>query len=275
MSPNLDLRVAGYQMPIGLDIERNTRRINEAIDWAADQGAEILLTPEGSLSGYTHEFDAGLTEQALGIVTARARDRKVGLALGTCFVEPDGKCYNQLRFYRPTGEYLGFHSKQLCCGSMDGRSHGEVNHFAVADLRVFPWRDGLVIGGLICNDLWANPECTPMPDPHLTQQLSAMGARVILHAVNGGRNGSSWSELTGRYHEANLRLRARAGGVWIATVDSAAPEHLPCSAPSGVIDRSGEFVCRTNPKGEQLFAYTITLGDGQPAAQRDVATRAP
>jgi predicted amidohydrolase len=275
MSPDMDLRIAGYQMPVGPDIERNTQRLSCAIDWAADHGAEILLTPEGSLSGYTPEFDARLAEQALGIVTERARDRKIGLALGTCFVEPDGKCYNQLRFYRPTGEYLGFHSKHLRCGSVDGRSEGEVEHYAVSDLRVFPWRDDLCIGGLICNDLWANPECTPMPDPHLTQQLSAMGARVILHAVNGGRNGSRWSELTWQYHEANLRMRARAAGIWIATVDSATPEHLPCSAPSGVIDRWGEFACRANPKGEQLFAYTITLDDGPRAAERDLATPAP
>ena len=28
-----------------------------------------------------------------------------------------------------------------------------------------------------------------MPDPHLTQQLARMGARVVFHAVNGGRDG--------------------------------------------------------------------------------------
>jgi predicted amidohydrolase len=265
MRDTMDLSVAGYQMPVGLDIEQNARRIINAIDWAADHGAEILLTPEGSLSGYTHEIDSGLVDKALGIVTGRARERNVGLALGTCFVENNGKCYNQVRFYRPNGEYLGFHSKILRCGSVDGHSLGEVNDYAVSDLRVFPWRDGLLIGGLICNDMWANPECTPMPDPHLSQQLSAMGAKVVLHAVNGGRNGSSWSDLTWYYHESNLRMRARAGGIWIVTVDNATPEELACSAPSGIIDRLGEFVCRTSPKGEQLFLYTITLTvDQQP-----------
>jgi predicted amidohydrolase len=270
----MDLRVAGYQMPVGLDIEQNTRRINAAIDWAADHGAEVLLTPEGSLSGYTHEFDAKSVEKALGVVTGRACRRNVGLALGTCFIERDGKCYNQVRFYRPDGEYLGFHSKTLRCGSVDGHSRGEVNHYAVSDLRVFPWRDGLSIGGLICNDMWANPKCTPMPDPHLSQQLSAMGAKVILHAVNGGRNGGSWSELVWQYHESNLRIRARAGRVWIVTVDNAAPEQIPCSAPSGVIDRAGDFVCRTSPKGEQFFAYTIALDDDQRPAERDTVPRA-
>jgi predicted amidohydrolase len=140
-------------------------------------------------------------------------------------------------------------------------SRGEINHYAASDLRVFAWRDGLLMGALICNDMWANPGCTPMPDPHLSQQLSAKGAKVILHAVNGGRKGDKWSEVAWHYHEANLRMRARAGGVWIVTADSATPEHLPCSAPSGVIDSSGEFVCRTVAKGEPLFVYDISLDD--------------
>ena len=259
----MEFRVAGCQMSVGLNIEQNAARISRAIDWAAGQGAEILLTPEGSLSGYTHEFDVRAVEEALEFLRRRAHDKNIGLALGTCFIEQNSECYNQIRFYRPNGDYLGFHSKILRCGSVDGLSQGEVNHFAASDLCVFPWRDGLLIGGLICNDMWANPECTPMPDTHLTQQLSAMGAKVIVHAVNGGRNGSSWSELAWHFHESNLRMRARAGAIWIITADNAAPEQIACSAPSGVIDRFGEFVCRTNPKGEQYFVHTITIDDSQ------------
>lgn len=255
----MDLKVAGYQMPVGTDIHENTLRILAAVDWSADQGAEILLTPEGSLSGYTHDFDLERTREALALVTARASAKHVGLALGTCFREKNGKCYNQIRFYRPDGEYLGFHSKTLCCGSVDGSSTGEVNHYAVSEVNVFKWREDLCIGGLICNDMWANPQCTPMPDPHLSQKLSNMGARIVFHAVNGGRNGSSWSELTWQYHESNMRMRARAGGIWIVTVDSASPQDFRCSAPSGVINPTGTFVCRAKPTGEQLFVYDITL----------------
>jgi len=255
----MEFRVAGYQMAVGQDVDVHTRNICAAIDLAADHDAEILLTPEGSLSGYTHEFDVPSVRKALEQVTAHAGSKGVGLALGTCFVEEDGQCYNQLRFYRPDGEYLGFHSKTLRCGSVDGGGTGEIHHYACSDLRTFLWRDGLVIGGLICNDMWANPACTPMPDSHLSQQLSAMGARVVFHAVNGGRKGDDWSKMVWQYHESNLRIRARAGKVWIVVADSATPRDLPCSAPSGVIDPSGEFVCRTEPKGEQLFVHSIAF----------------
>jgi predicted amidohydrolase len=260
----MKIRVAGLQMPVRSEIRRNADRICEAVERAARARAEILLTPEGSLSGYRPDFDVGEAADALERVTALARRLKVGLALGTCFVEADGECYNQIRFYRPSGEFLGFHSKTLLCAGL-GRAaspQDEINHYAESRLRVFRWAPGLTIGGLICNDLWANPQCTPMPDIHLSQRLAAKGARIIFHAVNGGRDGSENSKLAWQYHEANLRMRAQAGNLWIVTADNSHPASLPCSAPSGVIDPHGRWVCRVKPKGPQFFVCTIDLAPG-------------
>ena len=164
---------------------------------------------------------------------------------------------------------LGFHSKTLCRGTLDAEPKGELNHYAVSELRVFSWREGICIGGLICNDMWANPECTPMPDPHLSQQLSSIGTDIIFHAVNGGRSGGGASELAWRYNESNLRMRARARKLWVVTIDNSTPKELPCSSPSGVIDRSGTFVCRAESKEEQLFVKTITLKHDQQEAEGD------
>jgi len=255
----MDMRVAGYQMPVNDDIAGNTQKMISAIDWAAENNAEILLTPEGALSGYSIEFDVAAFEKALEQVTRHAREKGVGLALGICSLEKDGKFYNQLRFYRPDGEYLGFHSKILHCGDVDDGTEGEHNEYASKELRTFQWRDDLCIGGLICNDMWANPEYTPMPDPHLLQQLSAMGAKVVFHAVHGGRDGGDWSKLTRQYHEANLRMRARAGKIGVTTVDNSNPETVPCCAPSGVINPEGNFVYKTDPTGAQMFVHTIQL----------------
>jgi len=194
-------------------------------------------------------------------VTSVARQNAVGLALGTCFREDDDQCYNQLRFYTPQGTYLGFHSKILLCGGPNLSDPGEINHFATTALKVFKWNDSLTIGGLICNDMWANPQCTSMPDPHQSQQLASLGARVIFHAVNGGRSGDDWSQLIWQYHQSNLQMRARAGKLWVVTVDNSFPTDLPSSAPSGVIDPQGNWACRTEPAGEQFFTHTIELPD--------------
>jgi predicted amidohydrolase len=251
------LRVAGAQIAVSRDVDRNVAAIERALAYAAETEADVLLTPEGSLSGYTPGFDRGRVSRALEHVTAGARAAGVALALGTCFEEPDdGRCYNQIRFYDRDGSYLGFHSKTLTCGTLTDPPRGEINDYAVRPLRTFTLC-GVNVGGLICNDLWANPECTPGPDPHLTQQLARRGARVLFHAVNGGRNGSEWSEVAWQYHESNLRLRARGGGLWIVTVDSAEPADLPCSAPSGVLDPNGCWAARAPAQGEHPFVHTI------------------
>jgi len=254
------LRVAGAQIPVTVDIEANLGCILRALDFAAGESAQVLLTPEGSLSGHAHDFDPERVASALATVTSRAATLGIGLALGTCFIEPaDGLCYNQIRFYGPTGRYLGFHSKVLTCGALADPPEGEITHFAVRPLRTFDF-GGLTIGGLICNDLWANPSCTPQPDPHLTQQLSRLGARAIFHAVNGGRDGSEWCRVAAwQYHESNLRIRAQAAGAWIVTVDSSHPVDVPCSAPSGILDPSGNWLVQAPPQGEQCFVGTLQL----------------
>jgi len=253
----MEIRVSGAQIPVTKDIRSNVRAIERAIDYAISEDADILLTPEGSLSGYTHQFDSQAAYEALDYVTQKARKANLGLALGTCFIEPeDQKCYNQIRFYKPNGEYLGFHSKTLTCGSLTEPPQGEINHYEISPLATFDY-NGIIIGGLICNDLWANPGCTPLPDPHLTQQLSKMGAKIIFHAVNGGRSGSEWSDVAWQYHESNLRMRARAGGLWIVTVDNCNPIEIRCSSPSGVIHPQGKWVCKAKPRGEQFFSHAI------------------
>ena len=236
--------------------------IRRGIAFARGEQADILLTPEGSLSGYTHAFDVRAVTDGLGQVRAEAKRAGIGLALGTCFVEPeDGVCYNQIRFYDKEGGYLGFQSKTLRCGSLEHPPQGELNHYGTRSLRTFTFH-GVMVGGLICNDLWANPGCTPEADPHLTQQLADMGARILFHAVNGGRDGSEWSDVAWQYHESNLRMRARAGKVWIVTVDSCYPTELRCSAPSGVVAPDGAWACRVEPKGEQFFVRDVPLRKG-------------
>ncbi len=259
----MKIKVAGAQIPVTEDIEANIACLEQAIDFASHERADILLTPEGSLSGYTHLFPREQVEAGLRRVTSKACQAQVGLALGTCFIEAeDGKCYNQIRFYTPVGKYLGFHSKTLTCGTLEEPPQGEINHFHVRRLRTFDF-NGVKIGGLICNDLWANPTCTPQPDPHLAQRLAQRGARIIFHAVNGGRDGSQWSRVAWRYHESNLRLRALAGKVWMVTVDNCHPTHWPCSAPSGVISPQGEWAYQAPPQGEHLFTCEIEVTDSR------------
>lgn len=256
----MKLRIAGAQICVyDDDVSGNVRAISEAIDYAAGEQADILLTPEGALSGYHHRFDPQEVRAGLHEVTRRARLAEVGLALGVCFREDDGHCYNQLRFYEKNGDYLGFHAKTLNCGSLTDPPRGEIEYFSVKPLEVFNFQ-GVTIGGLICNDMWANPFCTPAPDPQLTRQLAGMGAQVIFHAVNGGRDDSELSQVATRnYHESNLRLRAAAGKVWIATVDNAFPVSMPNSCTGGIVSPEGNWAVQAPRQGEHRFVHTIEI----------------
>jgi len=254
----MELRIAGAQIPVIENIKANSEAINRAIDFAVDEKADVLLTPEGSLSGYTHIFNQKEVRDALETITEKIKGG-LGLALGTCYIEEDGCCYNQIRFYDEDGQYLGFHSKTLLCSTLTDPPKGEIEHYAVKPLRTFRFK-GIIIGGLVCNDMWANPGCTYMPDSHLSQQLARMGAKVVFHAVNGGRNTTEFTQVVVRhYHESNLRMRAKAGRIWIVSVDNCFPEDIPCSSPGGIIDPDGKWVVRLPPKGQQLFAYTIDI----------------
>ncbi|MCK4750678.1 MAG: hypothetical protein KAT15_26650, partial [Bacteroidales bacterium] len=46
-----NLKVAGAKLAVSDDISTNVASIRKAIDYARREGADILLTPEGSLSG--------------------------------------------------------------------------------------------------------------------------------------------------------------------------------------------------------------------------------
>lgn len=255
----MKLTVALAQIPVTRSIADNLAAVRRSIDFAASHGADILLTPEGSLSGYTHDFNAGELDAALRVAEADAAGRRVGLALDTCKYESDGLCYNELRFYSRDGEFLGAHTKTLLCGSMDEEPHGEIRHYATKPLRVFQF-EGICIGGLICNDMWGNPYCTPMPDPHLSHCLAAMGAKVIFHAVNGGRDASELSQVTvKRFHEVHVLLQAGADRLHIATVDNSSPENLPVSSVGGIAGPDARWAYRLNEAGSQWGVYTLEV----------------
>lgn len=257
----MKLRIAGAQIPVTGSMKDNCMAILRAVNFAIEEKADILLTPEGSLSGYTGAFDQNMLNGMLKTVVTRASEGKLGLALGTCWYdEGDPNCYNQIRFYDGDGVYLGSHCKILLCKSLvPDEIRGIDEPFRSKPLDTFQFK-GVTIGALICNDLWANPGCTPMPDLHLTQRLSELGAKIVFHAVNGGRSPDEFSQVVAwQYHESNLRMRARAGRLWIVTADNCHPEDQQCSAPSGVVNPDGNWICKAPSLGERYFAHTVEL----------------
>ena len=103
------LRIAGAQIAVSSDVAANEQRILRAIGQAAEDRADFLLTPEGSLSGYRADFGRTEVAEATERVADAARAAGVGLALGTCYKEL-GRPELALREYEVV---LGFNPDHL------------------------------------------------------------------------------------------------------------------------------------------------------------------
>jgi len=249
------MKISGFQMNVTNDIKKNKTLILEGISYATKEGAEFLVTPEGSLSGYTDKFSQEKVSEALKEIIAKAAEKKIGLFLGTCFKEKvnDAEyCYNQVRVYTPDGNYLGAHSKILRCSRLDLPGSGEMTSYVEGALRTFDWK-GIRFGILICNDLWATPGYTTMPNPYLPWRLSQMGAQIIVHCINSGTG-----QRYRNFHESSAELWAIALKIPILEVN-AAQESEMINAQSGLIEANGERTLRVPDSGNQLFTVPLNI----------------
>jgi len=250
--------LAGLQMNVTADIKNNLEQILAGIHKAAGEGASFLVTPEGSLSGYNSTFNQEEVNIALEKIKTEAATMKVGLMLGTCYKELiDGKefCYNQVRVYTPDGNFEGAYSKILRCSILDLPGTGEMVEYVEGKLRTFDW-NGLRFGILICNDLWATPGYTTLPNPYLVWKLKQMGAQFIIHCINSGT-----AQKYRPFHESSAELWALSTSTPIFEVN-AAQGSSAINAQSGLIEANGERSLRVQDSGVQFFMARINLPSG-------------
>jgi predicted amidohydrolase len=251
-TPGQKLRVAGFQMNVTNSISENKEKILSGMRKAIAGKAIFLLTPEGSLSGYRSKFDQKELLTALKEVLSLAKELKIGLLLGTCFKNDEGLCYNQVRIYSPEGEFLGAHSKILVCSPIDEPGTGEMLEYEQGVLETFLWNN-IRFGALVCNDLWATPGYTTIPNPYLPLKLKDMGAEVIFHSINSGSN-----QFYRKFHESSAELWALNLKIPIMEV-SAAQGLEKVNAQSGLIDSNGTRSVIVPDFGEHLYFCEFDL----------------
>lgn len=254
ISTGQTLRVAGLQMTVTNSIAENKAKILAGIKEAAAGKAAFLATPEGSLSGYRSKFEQKELIAALNEVLSIARELKVGLLLGTCFKNDEGSCFNQVRIYSPDGALIGAHSKILVCSPIDEPGTGEMLEYEQGVLQTFQWND-IRFGALVCNDLWATPGYTTIPNHYLPLRLKEMGADVIFHSINSGTN-----QFYRKFHESSAELWALHLRVPIMEVNAAPTRQGDkVNAQSGLIDSKGARAVVVPDAGEHLYFCDIVL----------------
>ena len=178
---------------------------------AADQGADIVLTPEMSLTGYPLQdltqragflADVALMRERL-IAAVRASGRRAAIVFGhpSDTGRHDGNrrlVHNSATFYDPaTDRAQVTHKVELPnYGVFDEKR----NYLEGPQPRVVEWR-GLRLGILICEDGWF---------PRATRTLAAQGADALLW-VNGspfsrGKNVKRRAHAQNRHDEARVPI---------------------------------------------------------------------
>jgi hypothetical protein len=260
------IRYAGAQLPCTEHLDRNIKEIKTAINWAAENNVDYLLTPEGSLSGYFPGFETkdGRTIQDLvdaeKQVTNHAVKMGVGLCLGTMWCESDDRFpegyrrENQIRFYSKDGSFLGSTNKHYIIPEYDGTA-------VSPEITKILMPEHVDAAGLLCNDFWGGSlEGGSLP----IFCADKLAVNLIFHATNGYRGELPiYDEITNAWHEGNLRMISYFIGIPIITVDNCykmngKPHDGPTSSTSGIL-MNGVWQVKAPRTGTQYFYYDFDL----------------
>ena len=267
----MPLRVAGAQLNLTVgDIEGNVGRISEAIDWAVEQGAEVLLLPEMAINGYPPE-DLVLRDDFVEAGIEGMHDlaaRSDGLTVVVGFVDRVGRGASpgddsvnrtvaNAAAVLSEGRVAGVYHKVLLpnYGVFD-----EDRYFVAGDDSARVWSIGEIAAGVsICEDIWT-------ADGPPTQQASA-GADVLLNI-----NASPFHRAKAGSREAMIAERARASGVPVVYLNLVGgQDELVFDGASLVVDADGAVLHRSAQFQEDLFVLDVPLA-GESGAPGEVTS---
>lgn len=239
MVHEVSLTVAALRVtPTAWDTEGNVATLESYARRAAEQGAELVVTPEGFLEGYPWNddngeafsrqryLDVGLTVDGSVIdrVRALAADLLVHLVVG--FAERVGdRMFNSAITISPAGLIVSRYAKTHTAGD-DEPFNSKGTEFPVAETALGRW------GTLICMDRQL---------PETARILAVKGAQLILVP--------SWG-MYGEINDVMMRTRAFENGVYVAFVH---PKRCL------IIDPDGEIVAQDSGRGDEIVTARIRL----------------
>jgi NAD+ synthase (glutamine-hydrolysing) len=259
----MPLRVAGAQLNLCVgDIPGNEQRIEEAMTWAEEAGADVLLLPELAINGYPPEdlvlradfVAAGI--DALERLAARSTstvvvvgfvDRAHGPSRGA--VDAEDRTVANAAAVLHRGAVVGIYHKVLLpnYGVFD-----EDRYFAVGQDPARVWEmGGTTTGVSVCEDIW-RPDGPP-------RDQAAAGARVLLNI-----NASPFHKGKAREREAMIVDRAKTSGAAVVYLNLVGgQDELVFDGCSLVVAPDGTIVHRSPQFEEDRFVVDVPL-PGEP-----------
>jgi len=237
------LRVAAAQIEVGGELDLNLETILGAVRDAAAVGAELVVTPEAALTGYSpaigHGRDADewpSVREGLATIAGLASELGIWVAVGTEVW--DGEAWlNRLQVYSDHGQPVAAYDKVHLFGD-DARYYRPGAHHTIFQMR------GIKIGLQICYDV-------RFPEGY--RSLLAQGAEVVLQGFYAA-GGDTWKlPVMG----AHLRSRAAENGFFLVAANVAGPLQF---VRSQIVDPSGLLLGQANQDHVELVTATLDLG---------------
>lgn len=242
-------------------IEDNIKRTLQAIDTAADQGAEIAITPECVFHAYPFDDSHGeseafrkklfdiaepLSSRNVNLFKDKAREKSIHILVGFVEKGDDGKIHNTAALISPRGEFVYVYRKVHC------RHFENINHwgyftpgedFYSAELSFAGKK--YHIGTMICFD---------REIPESLRCLRALGAELVLCPL-----ATNTSEMTYYKNRADneliTRIRATSNEQFIVVVNHAGR----FNGGSFIVGPYGELFCQmTEDPG--VLTYDVPIG---------------
>ncbi len=261
------LRIALAQVNVTVgDIEGNAALISEWIANARDQGAQLVVFPEQTVTGYPAE-DLWLKAHFLRSAR-RALDEIAtgvdGVAAVVGFPERDGAAYNSAAVLAD-GAVRAVYRKMLLpnYGVFDER-----RYFEPGDAPVLVEVNGLPLGLTICEDIW-------YPGPPASAEALA-GAGLIVNP-----SASPYHRGKGADRERMIQERARETGAAFAMCNLVGgQDELVFDGHSLIVSDRGETLARGTQFREDLVVCDLPLGRrpaivGEPEALDQPSSTAP
>lgn len=217
------LKIAGCQVQFSADIEQNLAEIERSISEAASSGADIIVFPEGSVTGYApvhyaqvSDIDLAIVEQANRAVCGWAREYAIHVVAGT-IVESESGLLNSAMLINDTGDIIGTQNKLHMFGN-DAKYFVPGNSVECFDVK------GVKVGLAVCYDIRF---------PEVFRAAKALGCELVATILYGCDH-KLWKMPV---LEGMFRARAAENTFYIAAVNAAGPGQMCVSRicdPRGV-----------------------------------------
>jgi predicted amidohydrolase len=235
---NVAFTVAGLRVtPTPWEKQRNFYLLERFARQAADQGAQLVVTPEGFLEGYVWNdedpqyfskeryFELGKSADGplLGRVGSLASELDIYLAVGVA--ERRDECmYNSMFIYSPDGVAMSRYAKSHTAGDEPYNTKG--SEFPIVETAIGRW------GTVICMDRQL---------PETSRILAIKGAQLILVPAWG---------MYGEMNDIMMRTRAFENGVHVLFVH---PKRCLIISPDGTI------IAQDKGNGDEVVTAHVTL----------------